>query len=194
MILAVLAMATCFFRMPALGAGGRFCGSKSSGVICYSHKKNSGKEILTKKHTQPCPHCGQAISIYQNPVPTVDIIIELDHQIVLIERKNPPYGWAIPGGFVDYGETVETAAVREAKEETSLDVELVSLLGVYSDPTRDARMHTISTVYVAQGNGTPRAADDAKSLQLFKIDNLPPELAFDHRHILDDYLAWKKSH
>ena len=132
--------------------------------------------------------------MYRNPVPTVDIIIEIDGKIVLIERKNSPYGWAIPGGFVDYGETVETAAVREAKEETSLDVKLVSLLGVYSDPNRDARVHTISTVYIAKGKGTPCAADDAKSLQLFEIDNLPSELAFDHRLILDDYLAWKKVH
>lgn len=151
-------------------------------------------EVVTKKHTQPCPHCGKAISIYRNPVPTVDIIIEIDDKIVLIERRNSPYGWAIPGGFVDYGETVEKAAVREAREETSLDVELISLLGVYSDPDRDTRMHTISTVFVARGEGRPRAADDAKALRLFHLNQLPDGLAFDHRYILDDYLAWKVAH
>lgn len=146
---------------------------------------------MSEKQTQPCPHCQKPITLYQNPVPTVDIIIEIDDQVVLIERKNLPYGWAIPGGFVDYGERVETAAVREALEETSLQVELVTLLGVYSDPARDARQHTISTVYVARAQGTPVAADDAKTVRLFSIDTLPEVLAFDHRQILDDYVRWR---
>jgi len=123
----------------------------------------------------------------RNPFPTVDIIIEVESGIVLIERKNPPHGWAIPGGFVDYGETVEAAAVREAKEETGLDVELTALLGVYSDPLRDPRHHTISTVFVASATGQPVADDDAADAGVFTADTLPEDIAFDHREILADY-------
>jgi len=124
---------------------------------------------------------------FRNPVPTVDIIIEVEGGIVLIKRRNPPPGWAIPGGFVDYGETVEEAAVREAREETSLDVRLTRLLGVYSDPARDPRSHTISTVFVAAASGKPVAQDDAAEAGVFTGDNLPEEIAFDHRKILEDY-------
>jgi ADP-ribose pyrophosphatase YjhB (NUDIX family) len=134
-----------------------------------------------------------AAAQYRNPVLTVDIIIETPKGIVLIERRNPPFGWALPGGFVDYGETLETAARREAKEETSLDVELKSLLYVYSHPSRDPRQHTVSAVFIARAEGTPRAADDAKSLRVFKPAKLPAELAFDHRKILDDYLKFRKT-
>ena len=141
-----------------------------------------------------CPRCGSAIEIYRNPFPTVDIIIELgDRGIVLIQRKEPPYGWAIPGGFVDYGESLEEAAVREAGEETSLQVALIRQFHTYSDPNRDARKHTITTVYVAQAEGTPRAADDAAALDIFTEDALPDELAFDHRRILRDYFLWKRT-
>lgn len=128
--------------------------------------------------------------VYNNPIPTVDVIIELDKQIVLIKRKSKPYGWAIPGGHVEYGESVEKAAVREIKEETSLDVELVKLLGVYSDPKRDPRGHRISTVFIAKGKGDPRASSDAKDIGLFTKDNLP-KLAFDHKKILEDYFKSK---
>ena len=128
---------------------------------------------------------------YRNPVPTVDIIIEVEKGIVLIKRRNPPPGWAIPGGFVDYGETVENAAVREAKEETGLDVELTRLLGVYSDPARDPRGHTISTVFVASAAGIPTAGDDAAEARIFTRDSLPPDIAFDHRRILEDYFKNK---
>lgn len=124
---------------------------------------------------------------YKNPIPTVDIIIEHQNQIVLIERKNEPYGWALPGGFVDYGESLEDAAVREAKEETSLDVELIKQLHTYSDPKRDKRMHTISTVFIAKGTGTLQAQDDAKDAKLFTEDNLPSVLCFDHKKIIEDY-------
>ncbi|NOY78799.1 MAG: NUDIX hydrolase [Calditrichaeota bacterium] len=139
-----------------------------------------------------CPNCGTEIRRYKNPVPTVDIIIEVDTPdgrkgIVLIERKNIPHGWAIPGGFVDYGESCEQAAVREAKEETSLDVRLVRQLGAYSDPKRDPRQHTISIVFVARASGQPSAGDDAKNVGIFTRDNLPILLAFDHRRILNDY-------
>ncbi|MBL8035064.1 MAG: NUDIX hydrolase [Leptospiraceae bacterium] len=130
---------------------------------------------------------------YRNPVPTVDIIIELKNGIVLIERKNPPHGWAIPGGFVDYGESLEDAARREAQEETGLSVRLKSLLYTYSNPARDPRRHTISTVFVADARGVPVAADDAKNLAVFDLKKLPHELAFDHRQILSDYLKFRKS-
>jgi myo-inositol-1(or 4)-monophosphatase len=130
---------------------------------------------------------------YRNPFPTVDIIIEVEDKIVLIYRKNPPHGWAIPGGFVDYGETLEEAAIREAKEETNLDVELLYLLGCYSDPKRDPRFHTITTVFVAKGKGELKAQDDAKLVKLFKIEEIPwDELVFDHAKILRDYINRKK--
>ena len=134
-----------------------------------------------------CPKCGSSIEP-ANPFPTVDIIIELeDKGIVLINRKNPPYGWAIPGGFVDYGETLEAAAVREALEETSLTVELIRQFHVYSTTDRDPRQHTIATVFIAQAKGIPVAADDATEAGIYTKDILPEKLAFDHRKILDDY-------
>lgn len=123
----------------------------------------------------------------RNPFPTVDIIIELPDGIVLIRRKNPPHGWAIPGGFVDYGESLEQAAAREAKEETLLDVELVRQFHTYSDPKRDPRFHTVSTVFIARASGTPRAADDAADIAVFSKESLPQPLCFDHAKILDDY-------
>ena len=140
-----------------------------------------------------CPHCGKTVKAYRNPFPTVDIIIEVDEGIVLIKRKNPPYGWALPGGFVDYGESLEASAVREAKEETSLDVTLVSELGAYSEPDRDPRMHTITVVFIAKAQGEPRAADDAAGAGIFNQDTLPEDLAFDHGKILQDYFASRKS-
>ena len=126
---------------------------------------------------------------HRNPFPTVDIIIELPEGIVLIQRKNPPEGWAIPGGFVDYGESLERAALREAKEETSLDIELVRQLHTYSDPSRDARFHTISTVFIARAKGSPRAGDDAAGVGVFTRDNLPSPICFDHMAILEDYFS-----
>lgn len=139
-----------------------------------------------------CPRCGAEVKRYRNPVPTVDIIIETAGGIVLIERKNEPRGWALPGGFVDYGETLEAAAMREALEETSLHVTNLRLLGCYSDPARDPRQHTISTVYVAEASGVPAAADDAANLAVFPVTALPSELCFDHRRILDDYLRFRE--
>jgi ADP-ribose pyrophosphatase YjhB (NUDIX family) len=176
------------------------------------------------KKTLSCPHCNKPVASYRNPVPTVDIIIEMgqgikftDHgirtksafstgytggftdsaddpgtgtsvsRIVLIRRKNYPFGWAIPGGFVDYGESLEKAALREAEEETSLKVELLFQLGAYSDPSRDPRQHTISVVFVARGEGTPVAADDAEDVGVFDCTSIPKDLAFDHRKIIRDY-------
>lgn len=133
-----------------------------------------------------CPACGTEIPVYRNPVPTVDIIIELDGGVVLIERKNPPHGWALPGGFVDYGESFEEAAVREAAEETGLRVKLIRQFHTYSRPDRDPRQHTASTVFIARARGTPRGGDDARQARVFYRDALPP-LVFDHARILDDY-------
>lgn len=133
-----------------------------------------------------CPECGRECKSYRNPFPTVDVIIETNGGIVLILRKNPPYGWALPGGFVDYGESLEEAAVREAYEETGLKVTLKCQLHTYSDPARDERFHTISTVFLAQADGLPVAADDAVEAAVFTRENMP-DLAFDHLRILEDY-------
>jgi ADP-ribose pyrophosphatase YjhB (NUDIX family) len=140
------------------------------------------------RRTIRCPKCQSEIEIYRNPIPTVDIIIELEGKgIVLIKRKNPPFGWAIPGGFVDYGESLEQGAIREAKEETNLEVELVRQFHAYSNPNRDPRHHTISTVYIGRAKGKPEAKDDALEIGIFSRENLPQDIAFDHREILNDY-------
>ncbi|MCK5098187.1 MAG: NUDIX hydrolase, partial [Desulfobacteraceae bacterium] len=123
----------------------------------------------------------------RNPFLTVDIIIEIDKGIVLIERENQPYGWAIPGGFVDYGESLESAAIREAKEETSLDITLLEQFHSYSDPLRDPRFHTASIVFIAKGEGVLKADDDAKNAGIFIEETLPANIVFDHKKILDHY-------
>lgn len=133
----------------------------------------------------------------ETPLIAADAIIELadrpERPIVLIERLNPPHGWAIPGGFVDLGERMEQAAVREALEETGLRVTLRALLGLYSDPARDPRGHAVTAVYVAEARGEPRALDDARALGVFDLDDLPAQLAFDHRLVLADYRAYRAS-
>lgn len=128
---------------------------------------------------------------HRNPAITVDIIIEMNGGVVLIERRNPPFGWALPGGFVDYGESLEAAARREAQEETGLDVVLTEQFHAYSDPGRDPRQHTASVVFIATAAGTPTAADDAKNLGVFTGAGLPSILAFDHGRILNDYFRYR---
>ena len=131
------------------------------------------------------------------PLLAADIIIEMEdspeRSVVLIDRRNPPYGWALPGGFVDVGESLEQAAMREALEETGLYVRLTALLGCYSAPRRDPRGHTVSAVYIAGACGEPQARDDAKQARLFTLDALPVSLAFDHDTILEDYRQYRLS-
>lgn len=138
-----------------------------------------------------CPHCHGNIEVYKNPLPTVDVILyNHNKEVLLIKRKNPPYGWAIPGGFVDVGETVEYAAKRELYEEVGLTVDLQGIFGVYSAPDRDPRQHTITTVFYAKlpTNKIPKAGDDAKECKLFPLTDLPI-MAFDHKEILEDFLV-----
>ena len=130
----------------------------------------------------------------RTPLTTVDTIIEISSGgIVLVERKNPPHGWALPGGFVDYGESLEIAAVREAKEETRLDITLVEQFYTYSDPKRDPRHHTASTVYLAIADGVPQGDDDAQDAKVFIENELPSPIVFDHSKILADYFRFKKT-
>lgn len=127
----------------------------------------------------------------RNPYLTVDIIIEFGGGIVLIERKNPPHGWALPGGFVDYGESLEAAAIREAKEETGLTIRLTRQLHTYSSPDRDPRHHTVSTVFIATASGTLTASDDAADAGVFTATTLPLPLVFDHDKIVKDYFNYR---
>ena len=134
-----------------------------------------------------CPECGHVSERYKNPMPTVDVIVDIDGRVVLVRRKNPPYGWAIPGGFIDYGENAEDAAVREIREETGLEITNLMQFHCYSDPDRDPRFHTITAVFTAKSVGKPVPGDDAVDIGLFTADDLPSPLAFDHADILNDY-------
>ncbi|MCX5706316.1 MAG: NUDIX hydrolase [Candidatus Omnitrophica bacterium] len=128
------------------------------------------------------------------PFSTVDAIIELAEGVVIIKRSNPPFGWALPGGFVDYGESLEDAVVREAKEETSLDLTEIKQFHTYSDPQRDPRFHTIGTVFIAKAKGKPVAGDDAAGIKVIKLSEIKnSDFSFDHKKILEDYLKFKKS-
>lgn len=143
------------------------------------------------KQSIQCPQCGMLLQCYKNPIPTVDVIIaQPGRGVALVKRSFEPLGWALPGGFVDYGETVEAAAVREAFEETGLVVRLRELQGVYSDPARDVRMHTITTVFIATTEQAEaiRGGDDAADAVFFSLKHLPA-LAFDHAAILKDFVC-----
>lgn len=130
---------------------------------------------------------------YKNPAPTVDVIIEKNDRIVLVKRRNPPFGWALPGGFVNEGERVEKAAVREAGEETGLDVEIDDFLYLYSDPARDPRKHTVTAVFIAHADGLPCGGDDAEQARYFPLSALPEPIVFDHATIIGDYVIFKKT-
>jgi len=195
---------------PALGCGvGGFpllASAKIMSQEVFKHlrdKKTSLKEVIF------CLYDKEAYDIFnrgvisyldyiihklQNgPFTTVDAIIEIDDGIVVIKRSNPPFGWALPGGFVDYGENLEEAVIREAKEETGLELTDVKQFHTYSDPSRDPRFHTIGTVFIAKAKGKPRAGDDAAELKILKLKELEKiDFAFDHKKILEDYLKYKK--
>jgi 8-oxo-dGTP diphosphatase len=138
------------------------------------------------KDTIKCPHCGGDIETFRNPYPTADILFHRPGEVLLIRRKNPPEGWALPGGFVDYGESAEDAAAREAREETGLSVRNLQQFHVYSRPGRDPRFHTLTVVFTAEPEGKLRAGDDAAEAQWFHLDNLPTPIAFDHADIIEE--------
>jgi ADP-ribose pyrophosphatase YjhB (NUDIX family) len=132
--------------------------------------------------------------LQNGPFTTVDAIIEIDGGIVVIQRSNPPFGFALPGGFVDYGESLEDAVAREAKEETDLDLIEPKQFHTYSDPKRDPRFHTIGTVFIAEAKGEPKAGDDAAALKIIKLSEVKNmDFAFDHKKIIEDYIKYKKS-
>ncbi len=133
------------------------------------------------------------MSRYRNPLPTVDVVVLCEGGVVLIERRNPPRGWALPGGFVEVGESLEEAARREALEETGLNIRLREQFFTYSDPSRDPRHHTITTVYLAEAGGSPRGGSDARSAAVWPWDGLPEPLCFDHGRILEDVRRYLES-
>lgn len=134
-----------------------------------------------------CPVCGNEVLKYNNPFPTVDVLISYQGGVVLIERNNPPAGWAIPGGFIEYGESAEETAVREMREETNLELENLQLFTVRSAPHRDPRFHTVTVVFTAEGVGELKAGDDAGDARVYTRDSLPDTIAFDHREVLQLY-------
>jgi len=156
----------------------------------YQSLKEEEDKKMFKEVT--CPKCGYPVYVYRNPSLTVDCIIEKDNKVLLIKRENYPFGYALPGGYVDYGETVEQCVIRETKEETNLNISEPKLFGVYSDPARDPRGHIVTVVFYTKTNADPIAGDDAKDLDFFDLDNLPEPIAFDHAKILKDYIEFRK--
>lgn len=141
-----------------------------------------------------CPKCGTEVHVYHNPIPTADVIILHRDGVVLVKRKNPPYGWALPGGFIDYGESAEQAALREAREETGIEAYDLKLFGVYSQPDRDPRHHTITIVFSARTHEPPHAGDDAAEARVFPWSHIPEPMAFDHAKILCDFFHGNVNH
>jgi O-acetyl-ADP-ribose deacetylase (regulator of RNase III)/ADP-ribose pyrophosphatase YjhB (NUDIX family) len=195
--------------LPALGCGvGRFPLIGAAKIMTQEVLRVAREGKTSLEEVVFCLYDNEAFSIFDKqvngylrhimedlawgPYVTTDVIIEVAGGIVLIERSNPPYGWAIPGGFVDRGESLETAARREAKEETALDLEDLKQFHTYSDPSRDPRFHTVTTVFTAKGIGTPQAGDDAKGLKVVPFDKLRGQkYAFDHNQVIEDYLRSK---
>ena len=191
---------------PALGCGtGGFSLLAAAKIMSQEVLKHLRDENSILKEITFCLNNQEALKVFQKgvlgyleyvttklsggPFVTVDALIELPEGIVIIQRSNPPFGWALPGGFVDYGESLEDAVIREAKEETNLDLTEVKQFHTYSDPRRDPRFHTIGTVFIAKGKGTPRAGDDAASLKVMTREEIEKiDFAFDHKKILQDYL------
>ena len=197
---------------PALGCGvGGFPLLASAKIMAQEVLKHLREEKTSLKEIIFCLYEKQAYDVFdkgvisyldyvtqklqEGPFTTVDAIIELDEGIVIIERSNPPFGFALPGGFVDYGESLEDAVTREVKEETNLDAIEVKQFHTYSDPQRDPRFHTIGTVFLAKVKGKPKAGDDAKGLRIVKLNELLKlDFAFDHKKIIDDYLKSRSGH
>lgn len=195
---------------PALGCGeGNFPPVGSAKVMAQEVIKWARRQETTLREVVFCLYDKETFEVFNTtihgyvrhlqedlgggPYVTVDIIIEYGGGIVLIERSNPPYGLALPGGFVDYGETLEQAAIREAKEETDLDLLNLRQFHTYSDPNRDPRFHTIAMVFVAEGQGEPKSGDDAKDLRVVRYEDLPDlDYAFDHKDIIKEYLMEKE--
>ena len=195
---------------PALGCGtGGFALLASAKIMAQEVLRHLRQESTTLNEVIFCLNNQEAFTVFKKgvlgyleyvttklsggPYVTVDIIIELPEGIVIIKRSNPPFGWALPGGFVDYGESLEDAAIREAKEETNLDLIQPKQFHTYSDPGRDPRFHTIGTVFVAKAEGKPKAGDDAADIKVIKTNQIEKlEFAFDHKKILTDYLKFKK--
>ena len=142
---------------------------------------------------ETCAQCGTVIKTWQRPAVTVDMLILLDSRLVLVSRRNEPLGWALPGGYVDYGERLESAARREAMEETRLTLLDLEQFHTYSDPDRDARQHSVSTVFLARAEGTPVAGDDAAEVRLFDLADVPHPLAFDHSRMVRDLEAFLRT-
>lgn len=192
---------------PALGCGvGGFLPDEAAKimleeVITYTKMNNNLNKIIFVLYNEETYSVFKKVfeerfsrmkkKIEECPMSTVDIIIEKDDEIILIERENPPFGWALPGGFVETGETVEEAASREAEEETGVKLKELKQFHVYSDPGRDPRFHSISCVFTAKTLSQPKASSDAKEAKFFSRKKLPPDIVFDHKQILEDYFKFK---
>jgi O-acetyl-ADP-ribose deacetylase (regulator of RNase III)/ADP-ribose pyrophosphatase YjhB (NUDIX family) len=194
---------------PALGCGtGGFPLLASAKIMAQEVLKHLREENTSLKEIIFCLYDQEAFTVFNKgalgyleyvttklsggPYVTVDAIIELPDGIVIIKRSNPPFGWALPGGFVDYGESLEDAVKREAKEETNLDLTEIKQFHTYSNPQRDPRFHTVGTVFIAKAKGKPKAGDDAASLKVIKPSEVGKlDFAFDHKKILQDYLEYK---